>query len=355
MLNKDLYEKYLQKKAKKLGVSVDELHSSEPPKTETPSVTKTVPTQHINNVIETVVKQSALPSTTLATSKPVIIDRRENKFAVIGYPLSHSLSPIAHKVGFQSMNFDGTYEAIETTPEDLVERIKYLKSNNYKGFNVTIPLKLPITLFVDEVDRTADIAGAINTILINPDRTLKGYNTDVLGFQKAIPTNFKIEGKTAGILGTGGAAHAAVVGLAERGIRSVRFYTRNIPNSLDLLNYMRKTYPNIQFDAFQIEYIRDLSMVDILVNATPIGMLSHSADMTPVEKTELATLPKDALVYDIIYNPRKTLFLKLAESLGYKTVNGIDMFVGQAIASEEIWTGLTPNADTMKIAILENL
>ena len=186
-------------------------------------------------------------------------------------------------------------------------------------------------------------------------RTMKGYNTDVLGFQKAIPSDFKIEGKCAGILGTGGAAHAAVVGLAEKGIKSVRFYTRNIPNSLDLLNYLRRMYPDIQFDAFQIEHIRDLSMLDILVNATPIGMLSHSADMTPVEKDVLSTLPKTALVYDIIYNPRKTILLKLAESLGYRTVNGVDMFIGQAIAAEEIWTGLTPNADAVKIAILENL
>lgn len=354
MLNKDLYEKYLQKKAKKLGVSVDELRSGEKTASTTSSTTQT-PAQHINNVAEAIVKQSVLPSSAPVESKPVFTDKRENKFAVIGYPLSHSLSPIIHNAGFKSMNFDGTYEALETPPEDLVERIKYLKNNNYKGFNVTIPLKLPIMLFIDEVDRTADIAGAINTILINPDRTLKGYNTDVLGFQKAIPSDFRIEGKTAGILGTGGAAHAAVVGLAEKGIKTVRFYTRNIPNSLDFLNYVRRIYPNIQFDAFQIEHIRDLSMVDILVNATPIGMLSHSADMTPVEKDVLSTLPENALVYDIIYNPRKTVMLTLAESLGYKTVNGVDMFIGQAIAAEEIWTGQTPNADTMKIAILENL
>ena len=210
-------------------------------------------------------------------------------------------------------------------------------------------------MFVDEVDRSADISGAINTILINPDRTMKGYNTDVLGFQKAIPSDFKTEGKTAGILGTGGAAHAAVIGLADKGIKNIRFYTRNIPNSLDFLNYMRKTFPEIQFDVYQIERLRDLSMVDILVNATPIGMLSHSADMSPVDKITLSTLPKDALVYDIIYNPRKTVLLKLAESLGYRTVNGVEMFLGQAVAAEEIWTGQTPNADAMKIAILENL
>jgi len=357
MLNKDLYEKYLQKKAKKLGVPIEDLKNPKPvEKVETPIST---PIQTPVYTQQTEVKPAeelvSVSYSAPVEQTPTIVDRRENKFAVIGYPISHSLSPVIHKAGFSSMNFDGIYESIETKPEDLVERIKYLKNNNYKGFNVTIPLKLPVALFVDEVDTSADIASAINTVVINPDRTMKGYNTDVIGFQKAMPSDFKVDGKVAGILGTGGAAHAAAVALCNMGIKSIRFYTRNIPNSLELLNYMRRVFPNVQFDAFQIEHIRDLSMVDILVNATPIGMLSHSADMTPVEKPELSTLPESALVYDIIYNPRKTVLLKLAESLGYRTVSGIDMFIGQAIAAEEIWTGKTPNSDAMKIAILEDL
>ena len=357
MLNKDLYEKYLQKKAKKLGVPIEELKNPTPvEKPETPiSTSFSTPVQtnaYTPQVEEKTVEEPVSVSYSAPVDEtPTIVDRRENKFAVIGYPISHSLSPIIHNAGFKSMNFDGIYESLET--KDLVERIKYLKRNNYKGFNVTIPLKLPLALFVDEVDPSADIASAINTVVINPDRTMKGYNTDVIGFQKAMPSDFQIDGKVAGILGTGGAAHAAAVALSNMGIKSIRFYTRNIPNSLDLLNYMRRVFPNVQFDAFQIEHIRDLSMVDILVNATPIGMLSHSADMTPVEKTELSTLPEGALVYDIIYNPRKTVLLKLAESLGYRTVSGLEMFIGQAIAAEEIWTGRTPNSDAMKIAILE--
>jgi len=349
MLNKDLYEKYLQKKAKKLGVSVDELKSENKQPTPQPEIVS----QPVNYSTEP--QQTVSQPISYTTEQPTVVDRRENKFAVIGYPLGHSLSPIIHKAGFKSANFDGVYEIMETKPEDLVETIKYLKNNNYKGFNVTIPLKLPVALFVDEVDESADIASAINTVLINPDRTMKGYNTDVIGFQDALPKDFDVKDKTAGILGTGGAAHAAAVGLCKLGIKNIRFYTRNIPNSLELLNYMRRVFPNIQFDAFQIEHIRDLSMVDILVNATPIGMLGHSADMTPVEKMQLATLPEGAIVYDIIYNPRKTVLLSLAEGLGYRTVNGLDMFISQAIASEKIWTGNTPNAETMKIAALENL
>lgn len=415
-LNKDLYERYLAKKAKKLGVSVESLRGAQAQTTEQsttdvqnssatvqPQETKyqapptsqvsvenvqptysqptqsvysqqnfSVPTQQTQtgynsqsnygynqpNYVEPVSSQPTYyqpVQPVSAVEEPTVVDRRENKFAVIGYPLGHSLSSVIHTVGFKSMGLEATYETLETDPEDLVSRIKMLKNGNYKGFNVTIPLKLPVALFVDEVDRSADIASAINTVVINADRTMKGYNTDVIGFKKAIPSDFKLFGKVAGILGTGGASRAATVALAQAGVKEIRYYTRNIPNCLDLLNYMRRVFPQVQFDAYQIEHIRDLSMVDILVNTTPIGMLGRSADMTPVEKPQLMTLPEGALVYDVIYNPRKTVFLKLAESLGYRTVNGLEMFIGQAVAAEEIWTGRTPNVDSMKIALLEAL
>lgn len=364
MLNKDLYERYLQKKAKKLGISVEELQSKtnseavqpEPEQTPPPETVKPyIATQSFNQEPQPVMVQPQPNQQCSQVDAPQVADRRENKFCVIGYPLGHSLSSVIHKAGFKSLGIAAEYETIETPPETLVERIKYLKNNNYKGFNVTIPLKLPVALFIDEVDKYADIASAINTVIINPDRTMKGYNTDVIGFRNAIPKDFSLTGKVAGILGTGGAAHAASVALADSGVKEIRFYTRSIPNSLELLNYMRKVFPKVQFDAYQIEYIRDLSMVDILVNTTPIGMLGRSADMTPVEKLQLGTLPQGALVYDVIYNPKNTVFLKLAQELGYKTVNGVDMFIGQAAAAEEIWTGLRPNTDLMKIALLEAL
>ncbi len=384
MLNKDLYERYLQKKAKKLGISVEELkggssrtQSIHPQEAAAPAQSEYSPVynpapQPVYNQTPQPVDPQAVPLEPQAdiftqnvveqpapdysqNFEPQIVDRRENKFCVIGYPLGHSLSSVIHQAGFKSLGIEASYETLETPPETLVERIKYLKNNNYKGFNVTIPLKLPVALFIDEVDKYADIASAINTVIINPDRTMKGYNTDVIGFRNAIPKDFNLTGKVAGILGTGGAAHAASVALADSNVKEIRFYTRNIPNSLELLNYMRRLFPKIQFDAYQIEYIRDLSMVDILVNTTPIGMLGRSADMTPVEKPQLMTLPEGALVYDVIYNPKNTVLLKLAQELGYKTVNGVDMFIGQAAAAEEIWTGRKPNTDLMKIALLEAL
>ena len=278
-----------------------------------------------------------------------------NKFGLIGYPLGHSLSAVIHKAGFKSLGVDATYDILETDPEDLVERVKFFKRENFGGFNVTIPLKLPISLFVQEVDKYADIAGAVNTVKINPDKTFKGYNTDAMGFKKAIPSSIDLKGKNIALLGTGGASRAAVLALSELGVKYIGVYTRNIPNAMDYMAYMRRKFPNIEFESHQIDSVRDLSRYNMLVNTTPIGMLGRSADMTPIEENVLKTMPENSTVYDVIYNPKKTVLLKLAENIGLNTINGLDMFIYQAIAAQEIWLGKTPDFKTMKIAALENL
>lgn len=278
------------------------------------------------------------------------------KFAVIGYPLGHSLSTYIHNAGFKSLGIKASYEILETPPDTLVDRIKYFKTHGYSGFNVTIPLKLPVTFFLDEVDESANIANAVNTVVIDEKtKTLKGYNTDASGFRNAIPNDITLCGKIAGVMGTGGAARAAITALALSQMKEVKIFTRNVLNSLELINYLRKTFPNVEFNPYQIERIRDLSDIDLLVNATPIGMQGRGADFTPVEEPELTTLKAGATVYDIIYNPKKTILLKLAEKHGYRTINGVDMFIHQAVEAEKIWTGKTPDFKDMKIAALENL
>ncbi len=278
------------------------------------------------------------------------------KFAVIGYPLGHSLSTYIHNAGFKSLGIKASYEILETPPDTLVDRIKFFKTHGYSGFNVTIPLKLPVTFFLDEVDESANIANAVNTVVIDPNtKALKGYNTDASGFRNAIPDDITLCGKTAGVMGTGGAARAAITALAQSQMKEIKIFTRNVLNSLELINYLRKTFPNVEFNPYQIERIRDLSDIDLLVNATPIGMQGRGADFTPVEEPELTTLKAGATVYDIIYNPKKTILLKLAEKHGYRTINGVDMFIHQAVEAEKIWTGRTPDFKDMKIAALENL
>ncbi len=321
------------------------------------------PSQQTNSYSEQFVEQKPsfietpkLQDDNTESFQPDAITAPTRKYALIGYPLGHSLSAYIHDAGFKSLGLKASYEILETPPDTLVDRIKYFKTHDYSGFNVTIPLKLPITLFLDEIDPSANIANAVNTVVIDPEtKFLKGYNTDALGFRNAIPDDITLCGKVAGILGTGGAARAAITALAQSQMKEIKLFTRNVPNSLELVNYLRKTFQNVEFNTYQIERIRDLSDIDLLVNTTPIGMLGRAADFTPVEENELRTLKQGAVVYDVIYNPKKTILLKLAQKYGYRTINGVDMFIHQALAAEKIWTGRTPDFKDMKIAALENL
>lgn len=391
-MNPELYERYLAKKAKKLGISVEELKAQgASPVSSMPIEEKTVQQeqqisepQYIQHTIQEHLENqpySGMQPETVKTEVPSYVfgpsrmqenkgyssmpiqqssrveikDTRENKFALIGYPLGHSLSPVIHQAGFKSLGINATYELLETPPDDLVDRIKFLKANNYTGFNVTIPLKLPISLFVNEVDKYADLARAVNTVKIEADKTLKAYNTDVTGFRRAIPSDINLNGKKVAILGTGGAAHAACVALTECGVSEIAFFTRNIPNSIDLMNYVRRQFPAITFNVYQIENIRHLGEYAMLVNTTPIGMLGKAGDMMPVEQSALQTLSNDAVVYDVIYNPKKTVLIKAAEKLNLRTITGLDMLIYQAVAAQEIWFGRTPDWKDMKIAALEAL
>ncbi len=277
------------------------------------------------------------------------------KLGLIGYPLGHSLSAVIQKAGFESIGEDGTYEIMETPPDTLIERIKFLKINNYNGFNVTIPLKVPISLFLNEFDETANLAGCANTVKILPDKSFKGYNTDIYGFWAALPKNADLNGKKAGILGTGGASRAATVGLIQAGIKEINYFSRNIINASEMINSMRHSFPEIKFNSYQIQMIRDLSELAILVNCTPIGMRGNSMDQMPISILDLEKLDKSAIVYDVIYNPTKTLLLQNAEKLGLKTVNGLDMLIYQGAKALEIWTDKKPDTQTMKIAALEAL
>lgn len=408
-MNPELYERYLAKKAKKLGITVEELKAqgtsspvSEPSVTSSnteqsisqePQQSVQVEPQYVQRTIQdqlasqenTIPQQqpymgmqpetvkTEVPSYVFGPSKiqeapkynsspinqnvsrPEIKDNRENKFGLIGYPLGHSLSKVIHEAGFKSLGINATYDILETPPDDLVDRIKWLKNNGYKGFNVTIPLKLPISLFVNEVDNYADLARAVNTVYVEADKSLKAYNTDVIGFRRAIPKDIDLRGKKVAILGTGGAAHAACIALTECGVQEIAFFTRNIPNSIDLMNYVRRKFPAINFNVYQIENIRNLGEYAMLVNTTPIGMLGKAGDMMPVETYALESLNRDAVVYDVIYNPKKTVLIRAAEKLNLRTITGLDMFIYQAVAAQEIWFGNTPDFKDMKIAALETL
>ena len=277
------------------------------------------------------------------------------KLGIIGYPLGHSISAVIHKAGLASIGLEGSYDVLETPPEDLIGRIKYIKSNGYDGFNVTIPLKVPMSLFLDDIDDYANIAGCVNTVKVGEDRSFFGFNTDIYGFKRAIPDEINLEGKKASILGTGGASRAAVVGLAERGVACIDFYSRNIINSRQTLEYVRAKFPEINFNVYQIQNIRSLADSAIVVNATPIGMRGFMADQMPLERIDLDKLNPSTIIYDIVYNPVKTVLIQEAQKRGLQIIGGLDMLIYQAERAIQIWTEKKPDVKLMKIAALEAL
>lgn len=279
------------------------------------------------------------------------------KFGLIGYPLSHSMSKVIQEAAFKSIGAEGIYEVMETEQEDLVSRIKYLRSNGFQGFNVTIPLKVPITLFLSGVDNVANVAGSANTIKILDDSSMYGYNTDVYGFVEAMPEEYRktLIGQNAAVLGNGGAARAIGVGLSILKVKKIDFYARNVINAAEMLETLRPNFPDVEMNCKQIESLNNLSDYKILVNTTPIGMRSKAMGISPVEEDIIKTMNKDSAVYDIVYNPLKTELIKLAKKHGIMTIQGLDMLIYQGAKAFEIWTGKKPDTLQMKIAALETM
>ena len=277
------------------------------------------------------------------------------KFGLIGYPLSHSMSKVIQEAAFKSIGVEGTYEIMETQQEDIISRLKYLRANGFQGFNVTIPLKVPITLFLAGVDNVANIAGCANTIKIMPDSQMFGYNTDVYGFVEAIPqeTRTEIAGSSVAILGCGGAARAVAVGISILKAKKIDFYARNIINAAEMVEVLRENFPNVEMNCKMIESLKDLSEYKMLINTTPIGMRSKAMGLSPIDEDVVKRMNKESIVYDIVYNPLKTELIKYAKKHGIQTIQGLDMLIYQGAKAFEIWTGKQPDTKMMKIAALE--
>lgn len=279
------------------------------------------------------------------------------KFAIIGYPLSHSLSKVIHEAALKSCGLKGSYDILPTEPENLVTRIKRLKVEGYNGFNVTIPHKVPITLFLSKFDTNADLIGSVNTVKITEDKNLEGSNTDIYGFVKPIPDDVKlnIRDNNAVVLGTGGAARAICAGLVSLGVAAITFYSRNVIDSHAHVEVLRQKFPKVKIALKPYTLLDTLKGNKILVNTTPVGMKNFLEGVSPIEYDAVKTLDDDAFVYDIVYNPVKTRLIKYVQSCEKRYVGGLDMLVYQAEKAFEIWTGHIPDVNAMKIAALESL
>ncbi|MDQ0204193.1 shikimate dehydrogenase [Pectinatus haikarae] len=278
---------------------------------------------------------------------------KTKNLGVIGYPIHHSLSPVIQNTALQSMHLDYAYIAMPVRENELEAAVKGLKALNFTGFNITIPHKINIIKYLDEIDQSASLIGAVNTVLIKNDR-LYGYNTDYEGFISAFQSvKFTLKRINTVVLGAGGAARAVIYGLLHAGVGSVHIAARNAEKAKKLANDF-KELGNISSSDWNEKMFQEiLPKTDLLVNTTPLGMDMYIDKMPPVDIT---MLPSNAFVYDIIYTPEKTKLLVEAEKYGYTVLNGEYMLAGQGAAALEKWSGCGKiDVDLMRIALHEAL
>lgn len=243
-----------------------------------------------------------------------------DKYGIIGFPLGHSFSPGFFNEKFQNEGIDAVYEKYELPQIDALKEV--LASNpELRGLNVTIPYKQQVMAFLDELSDEARAIGAVNVVRIShigKKIKMKGYNSDVIGFTRSIEPFLAKHHKKALILGTGGASKAIEYGLKSLGLNTLKVSRRK---STDTITYEDVTPELIQ------EY-------NVIVNCTPVGMYPHTDECPdlPYESMDGHTL-----LYDLIYNPDETLFMKRGKENGAVVKNGLEMLLLQAYASWEFW------------------
>ena len=259
-------------------------------------------------------------------------------YGIAGDPVSHSMSPFVMNSAFRRENVNAVYLPIHARKiEDLLSTLTDLPLD---GLSVTMPYKQAVVEHLDNSDVLTQRTGACNTIVRGKDGRLFGFNTDVYGIVAALESRLPLQGARVLVLGAGGAARAAVFGLRARGAEvSILNRTPATAQALARLagakTVKRSELPKLNFD--------------LIVNATPVGM---GADKhTPLEENELNTL----WVFDTVYNPIETRLIKLAQSKGFGTISGVEMFVQQAARQFEIWTGKPAPLDGMRQVLLRQL
>lgn len=281
------------------------------------------------------------------------------KLGILKFSGSKSLSKPMHLAALKVLGLAGEYSIYECLPENLKSQFQELKDSGVRGVNVTIPHKIPLMKLVDKLTDRAKLVGAVNTVIFEKNEAI-GENTDLYGFFEAIPKEVRnnISGSDVVLLGCGGAACACAIAFIQNNVKTLKIFARDINKlksfkaDLEIKKEILKSTTNIEIGLLSEVSLKDIF---ILTNTTPVGM-SPDLDSTPIPKEKLKDLKEDALVYDIIYSPSETLLLKDAKSLGYKTLNGVEMLVLQGAESLKLWTGRNDiPIDTMRKAVLEEL
>ena len=281
-----------------------------------------------------------------------MITGKTRLLAVIGAPIGHSLSPIIQNAALHAAGLDYVYAALPVRADALASAVRGLCNAGIAGFNVTIPFKTEIIPLLDALSEDARRIQAVNTVVIEDGRMV-GHNTDVAGFLAGFAERgIALTGKKAVLIGAGGAARAALWGLLRSGISSVVIGVRNASKGAALAADFAADgdVRAVSFD--DSAWIAACSDADLVVQTTPLGMTPHTEEMPPVDA---AVINPSAVVYDLIYTPAETRFLREARARGCETINGETMLVAQGAEAFSLWTGVRPDMELMKRTLREEL
>lgn len=280
------------------------------------------------------------------------IDAHTRLYCVIGNPVEHSLSPALHNAAFQELGLNNVYTAFCVS--DVESAIRGFRALGIQGVSVTIPHKVSVIPFLDEIDPIAKNIGAVNTIINNQGK-LKGYNSDGFGALKALSdAGVDINNKKLVILGSGGAARAIAFTLAmetKLGILSILGIEKDQLNQLvtDISTHTSTNVSGLLISS--TGWDECLHAADVIIHCTPTGMHPHvDQSIIPMEM-----LRPDQVVFDVVYTPLVTKLLKFAEQSGCTTIRGIEMFINQAVFQFELWTGKPAPVSVMRTILEQHL
>jgi len=280
------------------------------------------------------------------------INGKTKAVILIGNPVEHSMSPKMHTLAFKEVGIDAIYIATKVENEEVKNAVESIRALNLLGANVTIPHKVAVMSYIDQIDPIAKDIGAVNTI-VNKKGHLFATNTDGLGFMRSMKEEgIKLNGLNAVMIGAGGVARAISFNLLQE-INSLKISDMKKEVAEKLVAKLKNRYENkvSYFSPSKNNLIEELKNADLLLNCTPIGMFPNHKE-TPVPK-EL--LRKDLIVFDSIYNPIETILIKNAKAIGAKALGGIKMFLYQGVEAFELWTNKKAPVKLMEQVIIQNL
>lgn len=275
------------------------------------------------------------------------ISGKTRLLALIGHPVSHSLSPAMHNAAFAEDALDFVYVCLDVDPEDLPAAVDGARALKFRGFNVTMPHKRAMVPLVDDLDEAARISGAVNTVVIE-DSKMRGFNTDGGGMVMACEeAGIELSGKSVLLLGSGGTAAAIAVAFGRASVGELHIISRKVENATHLQDKLRlagieklSVHPP---DALE----HGVPDADVVVNATPLGMKENDSMPVPSEYVR-----NGRAFCDVVYRPgEETPLVSLARERNARVVEGSRMLLYQGVLAQKLWTGQDPNVEAMGRAI----